>query len=44
MTRVREIFLHQEWGRSERYHVLDGTLPVDILCKEISRIAEAALP
>lgn len=43
MGRVREVFLDQAWGRSPRYHVLDGTRPVDAIYDEISRIVDEAL-
>ncbi|WP_331735971.1 dTMP kinase (plasmid) [Streptomyces anulatus] len=43
MSRVRDIFLGQEWGISANYHVLDGQQPVHELAERISRLADDAL-
>lgn len=43
MSRVREIFLSQEWGVSPNYHILDGQQPVHVLAERISRLADEAL-
>ncbi|MGX9889628.1 dTMP kinase [Streptomyces sp. NPDC002276] len=43
MSRVREIFLAQEWGKSPNYHVLDGQQPIHVLAEHISRLTDEAL-
>lgn len=43
MSRVREVFLEQVWGRSSRYHIIDGSRPVDDVRSEVNKIVENAL-
>ena len=43
MSRVRDIFLGQEWGASPDYHILDGQQPVHVLAEYIGRLADEAL-
>ncbi|MFF0086648.1 dTMP kinase [Streptomyces canus] len=43
MSRVRDIFLRQEWGVSPSYHILDGQQPVHVLAEHIARLADEAL-
>ncbi|MFG2803775.1 dTMP kinase [Streptomyces pseudovenezuelae] len=43
MSRVRDIFLGQQWGASPNYHILDGQEPVQVLAEHIGRLAEEVL-
>lgn len=43
IEQARAVFREQPWGRDERYHVLDGTRPVDELAAEIRELTEKAL-
>lgn len=44
MAAVRSIFLSQPWGKSNRFHVLDGTMPPDVVTKSICEIVTKSDP
>jgi hypothetical protein len=35
MTTVRSYFVEQPWGRSERFHTVDGTAPVEEVSTQV---------
>ncbi|HET9186484.1 MAG TPA: dTMP kinase [Acidothermaceae bacterium] len=38
MTTVRSYFLDQPWGRSDRFHTVDGAAPVEAVSDEVLRL------
>ena len=38
MTTVRSYFLEQPWGRSDRFHTVDGTAPISAVSDEVLRL------
>ncbi len=44
MTTVRSYFVEQPWGRSDRFHTVDGTAPADVVSAEVLRLLKESDP